>query len=94
MNVLCAQKFFVWKMHSPAMGCLADGDAGGDVFLDDGIQFRILGLFSAKPGTCHAASDVNAHQCRKNPVLESHGKSDRAVFSRMNIRHDADLASG
>lgn len=88
-----AEKNFAWKINSPAVGRAADGHAARNLLPNDGIQPLIFDFFPAQSGAGHAASDVDTHKCREQPVLKGHGKPDGAGLPRMYIRHDADAAA-
>ena len=54
------------------------------------VDFRKIKFGFSKIYGVHAASDIHADDIRHCLVADGHCCSDRASFSRMYIRHDAD----
>ena len=75
------------------MRILADLRPHRYLFPDHGIQLLKLQSLCFYSCQCHTTADINAYQARQDTVSDSHGQSDRCHFSRMHIRHHADLAA-
>jgi len=92
MDMFRTKKLLQGEAKSLAVGRTPDGGAAGNLFPDDGVQPLIFDFLPAEKGAGHAASDIDAHKSRKNPVLQSHGEPDGAGLSRVHIRHNPDAA--
>ena len=76
-----------------AVGLIPDGEAGGDLLIDQLVQ--LLKLQSSLPdaGGLHAAADVHPHQIGHHLVGDGHGGADGAARPGVDVGHEPDTAA-
>ncbi len=56
------------------------------------IELFEIKIVAEEPDRLHAATDVDTNKIGDNFVVDRHGRPDRTPRTRMDIRHDTDLA--
>ena len=75
------------------MGLLPDGEAGGDLLVDQLVQLLQLDAGFPDADGLHAASDVHPDQVGRHLIGDGHGGPDGAAFAGVDVRHQADAAA-
>ena len=93
VNLFCAAQLRQIDFFCVTMRCGTDCKARRNALTDNLVQLLRfdIGLFQADG--FHTASNINANKVGANLILDSHGGSDGAASTGMNIRHHTNLAS-
>ena len=76
-----------------AVGLIPDGEAGGDLFINQLVQLLKLQPPLPDAGGLHAAPDVHTHQIGHHLVGDGHGGADSTARPGVNVGHEPDAAT-
>ena len=77
-----------------AVGLIPYGEAGGDLLIDQLVQFLKLQPSLPDAGGLHAAPNVHTHQIGYHPIGDGHRRADGAACPGVDVGHEPDTAAG
>ena len=75
------------------MGFVPNGEAGGDLFIDQLVQLLQFQTGFPDADGLHTASNIYAHQIGHHRVGDGHGGADGAACSGMDVGHQPNTAA-